>query len=152
MTAGFAPQVTRYTGCSTVMSGARIFSYSPAPSRWTWRQKLRRIARCKGSVVRSRSRAVGFMQSYTACSNRFIRAPPFKPLKSLNDYSGRSGCVRVRAISAAVNVVFAAVVPGALVIVPMVRMVVVAFAGLDDATRSCKHDQPQQEATHNDAD
>src|SRR5882724_10044900 len=33
------------------------------------------MARCSGSVVRSRSFAVGFMQSYTACSNWFMSAP-----------------------------------------------------------------------------
>src|SRR5688572_32762753 len=41
--------VTRYTGWSTIMSGARILSYSPAPSRCTCRQKFRRMARCSRS-------------------------------------------------------------------------------------------------------
>jgi hypothetical protein len=63
ITAGFAPQVIRYTGSSTIMSGAAISSNLPAPSRCTWRQKLRSIARCSGFVVCSRSSAVGFMQS-----------------------------------------------------------------------------------------
>jgi hypothetical protein len=57
------------------MSGARIRSYWPDPSRWTCRQKLRRIARWSGLVVSSTSSAVGIMQSYTACANLFMGPP-----------------------------------------------------------------------------
>src|SRR3954453_17736495 len=58
------------------MSGATIFSNSPAPSRWTCRHQFSRIARCSGLVVRSSSSAVGRMHSYTAFSKRFTDAPP----------------------------------------------------------------------------
>src|SRR5262245_24479210 len=54
------------------MSGATIRSYWPDPSRWTCRQKLSRIARCRGLAVSCSSSAVGIMQSWTACSNLFI--------------------------------------------------------------------------------
>src|SRR3954453_12963669 len=72
MTAGLAPQVTRYTGWSTIMSSSTICSNSPAPSRCTWRQKFSSIARCSGLSVRSTRSAVGPMQSSTACSKRFM--------------------------------------------------------------------------------